>query len=69
MCLAKVEVPLPKRVKIGFEIVDCVFIGYVVNSKVCQFLIHKSDIPELHVNTIIESDNVELFEQIYPYKT
>ena len=25
--------------------------------------------PEIHVNTIIESDNAELFENIYLYKT
>ena len=56
-CLAKVEVPLPKRVKIAPKTIDCVFIGYVVNSKACRFLVHKSDNPEIHVNTIIESDN------------
>ena len=67
-CLAKVEVPLPKRVKIGPKKIDCVFIGYAVNSKACQFLVHKSDNPEIHVNTIIESDNAEFFENIYPYK-
>ena len=47
---------MPKRVKIGPKIVDCVFIGYVVNNKACGFLVHKSDNPEIHVNTIIESD-------------
>ena len=68
-CLAKVEVPLLKRVKIGSKIVDCVFIRYAVNSKACRFLVHKSDNPEIHVDTIIESDNAEFFENIYPYKT
>ena len=32
-------------------------------------MVHKSDNPEIHVNTIIESDNAEFFENIYPYKT
>ena len=32
-------------------------------------MVHKSDNPEIHVNTIIESDNVEFFENIYTYKT
>ena len=68
-CLAKLEVPLPKRVIIGPKIINCVFIGYAVNSKACRFLVHKSDDPEIHVNTIIESDNAEFFENIYPYKT
>ena len=31
-CLAKVVVPIPKRIKIGPKIVDCVFIGYAYNS-------------------------------------
>ena len=31
-CLANVEVSLPKRVKIGPKTIDCVFIGYAVNS-------------------------------------
>ena len=62
-CLAKVEVPLPRRVKIGPKTIDCVFIGYVVNTKACRFLVHKSDNPEIHVNTIIESDNAEFFEK------
>ena len=53
---------MPKRVKIGPKIVDCVFIGYVVNNKACGFLVHKSD------NPIIESYNAEFFEKIYPYK-
>ena len=59
---------MPKRVKIGPKIVNSVFIGYGVNCKACQFLVHKFDNSEIHVNTIIESDNAELFEQIYPYK-
>lgn len=32
-------------------------------------MVHKSDNPEIHVNTVIESDNAEFFENIYPYKT
>ena len=34
-CLSKIQVPIPKRVKIGPKTVDCVFIGYVTNSKAC----------------------------------
>ena len=36
-CLAKVQVPILKRVKIGPKTVDCVFIGYATNSKACHF--------------------------------
>ena len=34
-CPDKVQVPIPKRVKIGPKTVDCVFIGYATNSKAC----------------------------------
>uniref|UniRef100_A0A2N9FGP9 Integrase catalytic domain-containing protein n=1 Tax=Fagus sylvatica TaxID=28930 RepID=A0A2N9FGP9_FAGSY len=67
-CLAKVAVPIPKKVKIGPKTVDCVFIGYAHNSSAYRFLIHKSDIPDMHVNTIIESRNVSFFEEIFPCK-
>ena len=67
-CLAKVQVPKPKRVKIGPKTVDCVFIGYATNSKAYRFLVHKSENPDIHNNTVIESDNAEFFENIYPYK-
>ena len=40
-CLAKVTVPIPKKVKIGQKKVDCVFIGYAHNSSAYRFLIHK----------------------------
>ena len=39
-----------------------------MNSKACRFLVHKFDNPDIHVNTIIESDNAEVFENIYPYE-
>ena len=58
-CLAKVQVSIPKRVKIGHKTVDCVFIGYATNSKACQFFVHKSEHPVIHVNTVMESDSAE----------
>ena len=67
-CLAKVQVPKPKRVKIGPKTVDCVFIGYATNSKAYRFLVHKSENPDVQVNMVIESDNADFFETIYPYK-
>nr|XP_009795077.1 PREDICTED: uncharacterized protein LOC104241823 [Nicotiana sylvestris] len=69
MTSGKVQVPLSKRVKIGPKTVDCVFIGYSTNSQACRFLVLKSDNPEIHINTVMESDNTEFFESIYPYKT
>ena len=68
-CLAKVAVPIPKKVKIGPKTVDCVFIGYAHNSSAYRFLIHKSEIFYMHVNTIIESRNASFFEKVFPYKS
>ena len=68
-CLAKVAVPIPKKVKIGPKTVDCVFIGYAHNSSAYRFLIHKSEIFDMHVNTIIESRNAYFFEKVFPYKS
>lgn len=48
---------------------DSVFIWYCVNSKACQFSFQKYDDTDIHVNIIIETNNVEFFEHIYPYKT
>ena len=61
-------VPSPKKTKIGLKTVDCVFIGYANNSSAYRFLIYKSDIPDMHVNTIVKSRNASFFEHIFPYK-
>ena len=53
----------------GPKTMDCVSIGYAINSKACLFFIHKSEHMDIHDNTVMESDNVEFFEHIYSYKT
>ena len=47
---------------------DCIFIGYALNSSAYRFLVHKSEIPDIHVNMIIESRDAVFFEDIFPYK-
>ena len=66
-CLAKVAIPDPKRVKIGSKTIDCVFIGYANNSSAYRFLVHKSENPDIHVNTVMESRNAYFFEDVFPY--
>lgn len=61
-CLAKVAIAYPKRIKIGPRTVDCIFLGYAINSSAYRFLVHKSDNPNVHVNAVIESRNVIFFE-------
>ena len=57
----------PTKVKVGPKTIDCVFIGYAQNSNAYRFLVHKSEIPNIHVNTIIESRDASFFENIFPY--
>ena len=47
---------------------DCVFIGYALNSSTYTFLLHKSKISNIHVNMIIESRDIVFFEDIFQYK-
>ena len=68
-CLAKVLAPLPKKTKLGAKTMDCIFIGYVLNSSAYRFLVHKSEIPDIHVNMIIESRDAVFFEDIFFIQT
>ena len=63
-CLTKVVLQKPKQVKIGPKTIDCIFIGYANNSSAYHFLVHKSSIPDIHEDTIIESRNASFFENI-----
>ena len=67
-CLAKVMVPIPKRIKIGPKTINCIFIGYAINNSAYRFLVYKYYIPDVHVNTIIELRNASLFENVFPSK-
>ena len=51
-CLAKVAIPPPKKVKIGPKTIDSVFIRYANNSAAYHFLVYKSDILEININTV-----------------
>jgi hypothetical protein len=44
-CLAKVNVPINKKRKLGPKTVDCIFIGYAFHSIGYRFLIIKSEYP------------------------
>src|SRR6266542_6929561 len=66
--LEKVNVPIPKKRKLGPKTVDCVFLGYGFHSIGYRFLIVKSKVPDMHVGTIMESNDATLFEDIFPMK-
>jgi hypothetical protein len=66
--LAKVNVSINKKRKLGSKIVDCVFLGYAHHSIVYIFLVIKSKVPDVHVDTFLESRDVTFFENIFPMK-
>ena len=47
---------------------DCVFLGYAHCSTTYRFLIVKSEVSDLHVDTIMESRDATFFENIFPMK-
>ena len=67
-CFAKVSVPPPKKVKLGPKTVDCYYIGPAQNSSAYRFLVFKSDINDIHVNTIMKSRDASFFEDVFPHK-
>nr|CAE01619.3 OSJNBa0042L16.8 [Oryza sativa Japonica Group] len=67
-CLAKVNVPITKKRKLGPNIVDCVFLCYAIHSVGYRFLIVNSGVPDMHVGTIFESRDATFFENEFPMK-
>jgi hypothetical protein len=60
-CLAKVNVPISKKRKLGPKTMDCVFLGYAHRSIAYRFLVVKSKVPDMHVDTIFESRDAIFF--------
>jgi len=67
-CLAKVNVPISKKRKLGQKIVDRVFLGYAHQSIAYRFLVVKSEVPDMHIDIIMESHDATFFENIFPMK-
>jgi hypothetical protein len=59
-CLAKANVPIPKKHKLGPKIGDCVFLWYAQQSIAYRFLV-KSEVPDMRVDTIMESHDTIFF--------
>lgn len=67
-CLAKFNVPITKKRKLGPKTVDCVFLGYALRSVGNRFLVVNSGIPDMSVGTIMESRDATFFEDIFPMR-
>ena len=48
--------------------IDCVFLGYAIHSVGYRFLIINSSVPEMAVDTILESRDATFFENEFPMK-
>ena len=57
-----------KERKLGPKTVDCVFLGYAFHSIGYRFLVVKFEVPDMHVGTIMESNDATFFEDIFPMK-
>jgi hypothetical protein len=57
-----------KKRKLGPKTMDCVFLGYAHHSTAYRFLVIKSEIHDVHIDTFLESHDVTFFENIFPMK-
>jgi hypothetical protein len=61
-------VSINKKHKLGPKTVDYVFLGYAHHIIAYRFLVIKSEILDVHVDTLLESHDVTFFENIFPMK-
>ena len=67
-CLAKVNVSIVKKRKLGPKTVDCVFLGYALHSVGYRFLVVSSGVPDMRVGAVIESRDATFFENEFPMR-
>src|SRR5438876_11451373 len=67
-CLEKINIAISKKRKLEPKTVDCVFLGYAQRSIAYRFLVVKSEVPDMHVDTIRESRDATFFENVFPMK-
>ena len=53
----------------GLKTVDAIFFGYVETSYAYRFLVIRSDVSSIDVNTIVEFRDATFFENVIPMKT
>jgi hypothetical protein len=64
-CLAKVNAPINKKRKLKLKNVDCIFLEYAHHSTAYRFLVIKSEVPNVYVDTLLESRDVTFFKNIF----
>jgi hypothetical protein len=61
-------VPINKKRKLESKTVDCILLGYANHSIAYRFLVVKSEVPDMHVNSLLESRDATFFENIFSMK-
>jgi len=61
-------VPINKKRKLEPKTVDCVFLGYAINSVGYRFLVVESGVPDMRVDAVIESSDATFFENEFPMR-
>jgi hypothetical protein len=65
-CLAKLNVSIDKKHKLGPKTVNCVFLVYAFHNIGYRFLIINYRVPDMLVGTIMESRDATFFEDEFP---
>jgi hypothetical protein len=63
-CLAKVNVPINKKCKLGPKTIDYVFLGYAFHNIGYRFLIINFGLPDMLVGTIMDSRDATFLGRI-----
>jgi hypothetical protein len=59
-------VSINKKHKLRPKTVDCISLGYAHHSTAYWFLVIKSEVSNIYVDTFLESHDVVFFENIFP---
>jgi hypothetical protein len=59
-------VPINKKRKLRPKTVDCIFLRYAHYNIAYRFLVIKSEVPDVYVNTFLEFHDVTFFKNIFP---
>jgi hypothetical protein len=66
--LAKVNIPITKKRKLRPNTVDCIFLCYAPRSVGYRFLVVQSKVPNMYVDTIMESRDAIFFKNMFSMK-
>jgi hypothetical protein len=57
-------VSINKKRKLELTTMDCIYLGYAHHSIAYRFLVIKSEVPDVYVDTFLESRDVTFFKKM-----